>query len=74
MLVDASAVPERLSERMPAESTSVVVTAFRRRLGMTGRFLWSAWAAMGRVRPANPLNSLPETCRSRWTATQPKFV
>ena len=29
---------------------------------------------MGRVRPTNPLNSLPETCRSRWAAIQLSFV
>jgi len=29
---------------------------------------------MGRVRPTNPLNSRPETCRSSWTATQLTFV
>ena len=29
---------------------------------------------MGRVRPTNPLNSLPETCRSRWAAIQLTFV
>lgn len=29
---------------------------------------------MGRVRPTNPLNSLPETCRSSWDAIQLSFV
>ena len=29
---------------------------------------------LGRVRPKNPLNSLPETCRSSWTAIQPTSV
>jgi len=28
----------------------------------------------GRVRPTNPLNSLPETCRSSWAAIQLTFV
>lgn len=28
----------------------------------------------GRVRPTNPLDSLPVTCRSIWAATQPTFV
>lgn len=28
----------------------------------------------GRVLPANPLNSLPETCQSSWAAIQPTFV
>jgi hypothetical protein len=31
-------------------------------------------AAMGRVRPTNPLNSLPETCRSGSAAIQLTFV
>lgn len=29
---------------------------------------------MGRVRPTDPLNSLPETCRSSWAAIQLTFV
>ena len=31
-------------------------------------------AAFGRVRPNNPLNSWPETCRSSWAAIQLTFV
>jgi len=29
---------------------------------------------LGRVRPTDPLNSLPETCRSSWAAIQLTFV
>jgi hypothetical protein len=37
--------------------------------------LWrSPTGGYGRVRPTNPLNSLPETCPSSWAAIQPTFV
>ena len=40
----------------------------------SGRFGATRLAGLGRVRPTNPLNSLPGTCRSSWAAIQPTFV
>ena len=41
---------------------------------LSGSFGERRTAAEGRVRPTNPLNSLPETCRSSWAAVELTFV
>ena len=42
--------------------------------GYTAASLRCRAAGVGRVRPTNPLNSLPETCQSSWAAIQLSFV